>query len=145
LWAGYGHGALCQQCHRQGRTPGRARFITDFGEPIELVEMQSGESMTVPRYGVWGDTGHWTGKAQVLAVSDDLDALQAEYGPDLLVHRVPKGSPSRTWIARGQATVTGPTEQRVSETVAEIQNHYLAFGGDVNVRIAIDDLVYEDD
>lgn len=60
-----------------------ARMITDVGEPLVMVNTETGEEVNVGRYGVWDDqVGH---KPEVIATGDDLEALQDEYGPDLPV------------------------------------------------------------
>ena len=61
------------------------RTITDFGFSLTSTDMETGEVTIIGRYGVWGDKGHWTGKHEVLACGDDLEALQAQYGPNLPV------------------------------------------------------------
>ena len=68
------------------------RFITDAGSPVVMTDCQTGEETNIGRYGVWGDKGHWSGKSEVIACGDDLEALQAEYGPDLPVHQL-RGTP----------------------------------------------------
>ena len=67
-----------------------ARFITDMGGPLVLTDTATGEEQNLGRYGVWGNKGHWSGKPEVIAASDDLDALQAKYGPNLPVHALPR-------------------------------------------------------
>jgi len=67
------------------------KFITDMGGPVtattELKDADNNviatDTVALGRYGVWED--HGPGTANVIAVSDSLDALQAEYGPDLRV------------------------------------------------------------
>ena len=59
--------------------------ITDFGYSPVMVDTTTGEETRLGRYGVWGYKGHHSGKHEVLACGDDLDALQAKYGPDLPV------------------------------------------------------------
>lgn len=63
----------------------KSRTITDFGFSPTLTDTATGEVTSIGRYGVWGYKGHWSGKHEVIACGDDLDALQAEYGPDLPV------------------------------------------------------------
>lgn len=63
-------------------------FITDFGATTPFVIDGTEEKIDLPRYGVWGNKGHWSGKAEVLEVSDDLEALQRKYGPDLPVQKL---------------------------------------------------------
>lgn len=99
LWAGPGKGALCQACHRQGRAA--ARFITDAGIPLIATDTVTGEQIDLGRYGVWGDTGHHIGKAEVLETGNDLDALQAIYGPGLPVYPLPGGKGSAAARSRG--------------------------------------------
>ena len=65
------------------------RFITDLGYSPVMTNETTGEVLKLGRYGVWGDKGHHSGKAEVLETGDDLEALQAEYGPDLPVHALP--------------------------------------------------------
>lgn len=72
-----------------------ARFITDFGSSTTFVVEGTGEVVELGRYGVWGDKGHWSGKAEVIEVGDDLDALQAKHGPGLPVHPLGGGSGGR--------------------------------------------------
>lgn len=67
----------------------QARFITDMGEPLVLTSDKGG-TMPLGRYGVWDSTGRR--KPEVVAVGDDLEALQAEYGPGLPVYLLPQGS-----------------------------------------------------
>ena len=66
-------------------------FITDMGGPLVMTrEERSGEGPAEPvnigRYGVWRAGPR---KANVVATGDDLEALQAEYGPGLPVHELP--------------------------------------------------------
>jgi hypothetical protein len=63
-----------------------ARFITDAGSTVILTETATGEELDIGRYGVWGDKDHWSGKPEVIDCGNDLEALQAEHGPDLPVH-----------------------------------------------------------
>jgi hypothetical protein len=64
------------------------RFISDNGQELEAKDTATGEVVCViPRYAVWGDTGR--GKAEVIEVSNDLEALQTQYGPDLPVFKTP--------------------------------------------------------
>ena len=44
-------------------------FVTDFGEPVELVA-EDGTVTTLPRYGVWKDTGR--GKREVVLTTNDF-------------------------------------------------------------------------
>jgi hypothetical protein len=62
-----------------------ARFITDMGGPLVSTNVETGEDTNIGRYGVWDDCGR---KPEVIACGDDLDALQAAYGPDLPVHQL---------------------------------------------------------
>jgi len=64
-------------------------FITDMGEPLTL-SSDNGETICLSRYGVWSDQGRR--KAEVLEIGDDLEALQAKYGPGLPVYLFEKGS-----------------------------------------------------
>jgi hypothetical protein len=72
---------------------GKAHFITDAGGPVIFTNTATGEEIDVGRYGVWGDTGHWSGKSEVIATGNDLDQLQAEHGPDLEVFPLPGATP----------------------------------------------------
>lgn len=63
----------------------KSRTITDFGFSPTLTDTETGEVTNIGRYGVWGYKGHHSGKHEVIACGDDLEALQAEYGPDLPV------------------------------------------------------------
>ncbi len=65
--------------------PRTDRTITDFGYSPTFTNMETGEVTSIGRYGVWGYKGHWSGKHEVIACGDDLEALQAKYGPDLPV------------------------------------------------------------
>jgi len=66
-----------------------ARFITDMGEPLVLRGTTTDEEINIGQYGVWDDAGRH--KPEVIATGDDLDALQAEYGPDLPAYPLPNG------------------------------------------------------
>lgn len=66
-----------------------ARFITDMGAPL-IVTDQDGNKTNIGRYGVWDDAGRH--KPEVITTGDDLDALQAEYGPDLRVFNLTEGA-----------------------------------------------------
>lgn len=62
------------------------RIITDMGGPVTATEtlyddanaVVGEKTINIGRYGVW-DGGN------VIATGDDLDALQQEHGPNLLV------------------------------------------------------------
>jgi hypothetical protein len=59
-------------------------FITDFGEAqtlhcLDAGGRPTGETRTLPRYGVWADGGGHR-KAEVIECGDDLAALCAKYG-----------------------------------------------------------------
>lgn len=58
------------------------RWITDMGGPL-VVTADTGEQSNIGRYGVWDTVGRR--KPEVIATGDDLDALQAEHGPNLTV------------------------------------------------------------
>ena len=64
-----------------------SRFITDLGPtiPRTLVDETTGETFSLGRYGVWGSAAAYR-KAEVLEIGDDLEALQAKYGPNLPVY-----------------------------------------------------------
>lgn len=65
-------------------------FITDLGFAPKL-RSESEEQYDLGRYGVWVyDTSRL--KYQVAATSNDLDALQKKYGPDLEVCPLPGGT-----------------------------------------------------
>jgi hypothetical protein len=68
-----------------------ARFITDAGSEVILTDTQTGEAITIGRYGVWDDAGRR--KPEVIGTGDDLDQLQVEFGPSLEVYDL-KGSDS---------------------------------------------------
>lgn len=54
-------------------------FITDMGQSHTLREVETGQSVYVPRYGVWCfDPAK--GKMQVAESHDDLAYLQKKYG-----------------------------------------------------------------
>lgn len=58
----------------------KASFITDFGKPLQLRDINTGEiEMVIPRYGVWAFDEN-KGANQVVEVSDNLDALFEKYG-----------------------------------------------------------------
>lgn len=59
------------------------RFITDLGYSPVAVPDNGDEPLSLGRYGVWDSEER--GKPQVIDLGDDLEALQAEYGPDLPV------------------------------------------------------------
>lgn len=63
------------------------RFITNAGHPVILRDMSTGEEIDIGQYGVWDDAGRR--KLEVIATGNDLDKLQAEYGPDLPVFDLP--------------------------------------------------------
>ncbi len=56
-----------------------AKFITDMGCSRSFYEVRGAEPTYVPRYAVWGDSGR--DKPEVLETSDDVDDLQARFGP----------------------------------------------------------------
>lgn len=66
------------------------RFITDMGSQVTVTETLKGAdnetiretTRNIGRFGVWEVRNR---KAEVIDTGDDLDALQAEYGPDLPV------------------------------------------------------------
>lgn len=66
------------------------RFITDMGGPLVVTASDTGEQSNIGRYGVWDSKGRR--KPEVIACGDDLDALQAEYGPNLPVHPLTGGT-----------------------------------------------------
>ncbi len=66
------------------------RFITDMGESPTLTSTNPERTMSLGRYGVWDSVGRH--KPEVIAVGDDLEALQAEHGPGLPVYLLPRGS-----------------------------------------------------
>ena len=59
------------------------RYITDMGGPLVVTASGTGEQSSIGRYGVWDTVGRR--KPEVIACGDDLDALQAEHGPNLQV------------------------------------------------------------
>lgn len=61
------------------------KFITDMGSPLIVTCQETGEVRNLGRYGVWSSKGRR--KPEVIACGDDLEALQAEHGPDLPVHK----------------------------------------------------------
>ena len=63
-----------------------SKFITDNGGGITLVSTD--ETIHLERYGVWVPRP-WDRKPEVVKVSNDLEALQAEFGPDLPVYELP--------------------------------------------------------
>ena len=62
------------------------KFITDMGGPLVTTNTATGDETNLGRYGVWGYKGHHSGKSEVIACGDDLEALQTEHGPDLPVY-----------------------------------------------------------
>ena len=79
-------------------------YITDVGGPLVMTRqgldndgnVVTEEKVNIGRYGVW----EWCdglGKHQCLATGDDLEALQAEHGPNLPVEPLfPQGSESKS-------------------------------------------------
>lgn len=64
------------------------RFITDLGSTAVLVSTMDTASeapIEIGRYGVWEARGD---KAECIACGGDLEALQAEYGPNLKVKKL---------------------------------------------------------
>jgi hypothetical protein len=53
-------------------------FVTDFGKPQEMTDTRTGETTTLPRYGVWKDLGR--GKPEVFHVTDDLEEARGKLG-----------------------------------------------------------------
>lgn len=71
-----------------------SRFITDLGPgPHTLTNETTGEVVTLGRYGVWASAAAYR-KAEVIEIGDDLEALQAKYGPNLPVYASIRGSTS---------------------------------------------------
>lgn len=65
------------------------KFITDMGFTPVLTDMQTGEETRLGRYGVWSNEN--SRKPEVIAVGDDLEALQKEHGPNLEVFPLKQG------------------------------------------------------
>jgi hypothetical protein len=65
--------------NRMGRKRKLAMYITDLGRtmPIKVGDTVTGE---LERYGVWAYSPN-KGKHQCVAVGNDLEALQKQYGP----------------------------------------------------------------
>lgn len=63
-----------------------ARFITNAGSLLLARDSRTGEEIDIGQYGVWDDAGRR--KPEVIATDNDLDKLQAEYGPDLPVYNL---------------------------------------------------------
>jgi hypothetical protein len=58
--------------------------ITDWGQPILMVDADGHDAGSIPRYGVW----MWLARKarhECVDTGDDLEALRAQYGPDLEV------------------------------------------------------------
>lgn len=66
--------------------PTLRRWVTDMGEAAEGTQLDAagrpvGDTMHVPRYGVWEGGGHHR-KPEVIDTSDDLVVLCAKHGLD---------------------------------------------------------------
>jgi hypothetical protein len=64
-------------------------FITDFGKPIVMTCVQTGEKSTIPRYGVWSD-------GECIETVEDLDVLKAKYGVEEVIDISTPGTRIRT-------------------------------------------------
>lgn len=65
-------------CRSQQANPqDERRFITDMGQET-VCTVDARESMTIPRYAVWGDTGR--GKPEVIETHNDLAKMQRDHG-----------------------------------------------------------------
>lgn len=58
--------------------------ITDWGTPIAMVDADGHDAGSIPRYGVWMWL-HRKARHECVDTGDDLEALRAQYGPDLEV------------------------------------------------------------
>lgn len=45
-------------------------FVSDAGGPLKLTSVATGDTLTIPRYGVWRYTGR---RHEVVLTTDDLD------------------------------------------------------------------------
>jgi ribosomal protein S27E len=86
----FGHWSAigCLGCGEMLERPTKVatRFITSMGGPVVATCTQTGEQSNIGQYGVWDAKGRR--KPEVIATGDDLEALQAEHGPDLLVYNI---------------------------------------------------------
>ena len=87
----------------------RGRLITDFGRSYDVQPTGpagrpvQGSQIRLPRYAVWWDDPQ-RGKLQVLTSGDNLEDLQADFGPGLPVVRL---DPERGQRASVRSTVCG--------------------------------------
>ncbi len=87
--------------------------ISDFGEtPKDLRNVDTGEILHIPRYGVWQINGPRQ-KSEVIDTSDDLESLRTKY----------PGAGFFTIVAYDQSTITTPNDVTTDLAVKATPNY----------------------